>query len=122
MSTVQHILIVFVGGGLGAILRLLAVQSLAGIQFYLGTLLVNLVGSFLIGFVYSSEVRVLTPSLKIFIITGVLGGLTTFSGFALDFVQLAQMGEAKRALLYFVLTNLLAISGCILGYQAAIKQ
>jgi fluoride ion exporter CrcB/FEX len=54
--------------------------------------------------------------------TGVLGGLTTFSGFALDFLQLAQMGEIRKALAYFVITNFLAISGCFLGYQTAVRQ
>jgi CrcB protein len=122
VNNIQLLLTVFIGGGIGSILRFLAVASLSGIQFYLGTFLVNLLGSFLIGFIYKSESVFLTPSLKIFLMTGVLGGLTTFSGFALDFLQLAQMGEVKKALLYFIITNLLAISGCFLGYQVALRQ
>lgn len=122
MNNIQLLLTIFIGGGIGSLLRVLTVSLLGGVQFYLGTFLVNLLGSFFIGFIYKSESVFLTPSLKLFLITGVLGGLTTFSGFALDFLQLAQMGEVKKAILYFIITNLLAIGGCFLGYQVAIRQ
>lgn len=115
------LLSVFVGGGLGSILRMLMIGAF-GNQFYLGTLLVNLTGSFFIGYVFNSEAKFLTQPIKILIMTGILGGLTTFSGFALDFLKLAQMGEFKRAFLYFIITNLLAIGGCVLGYFISVKS
>jgi CrcB protein len=115
------ILSVFIGGGVGSLLRMLTIASF-GNDFYLGTLLVNLMGSFFIGFIFNSEARFLTEPVKILIMTGILGGLTTFSGFALDFLKLAQMGEFKRAFLYFIITNLLAIGGCVLGYFISVKS
>ncbi len=115
------LLSVFVGGGAGSLLRMLTISSF-GNQFYLGTLLVNLTGSFFIGFVYNSEAKFLTEPMKMLIMTGIIGGLTTFSGFALDFFKLAQMGEFKRAFLYFIITNLLAIGGCMLGYFISVKS
>ncbi len=115
------LLSVFVGGGVGSFLRMLTVNSF-GNQFYLGTLLVNLTGSFFIGFIYNSDAKFLTEPLKMMIMTGIIGGLTTFSGFALDFFKLAQMGEFKRAFLYFIITNLLAIGGCMLGYFISVKS
>jgi CrcB protein len=115
------ILAVFVGGGVGSLLRMFTIECF-GNQFYLGTLLVNLTGSFFIGLIFNSEAKFLTEPLKILIMTGILGGLTTFSGFALDFFKLAQMGEFKRAFLYFAITNLLAIGGCVLGYFISVKS
>jgi len=115
------LLSVFVGGGFGSVLRMLT-NSGFGNQFYLGTLLVNLTGSFFIGFIYNSDAKFLTEPLKMMIMTGIIGGLTTFSGFALDFFKLAQMGEFKRAFLYFIITNMLAIGGCMLGYFISVKS
>ncbi len=115
------LLSVFVGGGVGSLLRMLTIGSF-GDQFYLGILLVNLTGSFFIGFIFNSEAKFLTEPIKILFMTGILGGLTTFSGFALDFFKLAQMGEFKQAFLYFTITNLLAISGCVLGYFTSVKS
>lgn len=115
------LLSVFVGGGFGSLLRMLTINGF-GNQFYLGTLLVNLTGSFFIGFIYNSDAKFLTQPIKMVIMTGIIGGLTTFSGFALDFFKLAQMGEFKRAFLYFIITNLLAIGGCMLGYFISVKS
>lgn len=115
------LLSVFVGGGFGSLLRMLTIGAF-GNHFYLGTLLVNLTGSFFIGFVFNSEAKFLTEPIKILIMTGILGGLTTYSGFALDFFKLAQMGEFSRAFLYFFITNLLVISGCVLGYFISVKS
>ena len=115
------LLSVFVGGGFGSLLRMLMISAF-GNQFYLGTLLVNLTGSFFIGYVFNSEAKFLTEPIKMLIMTGILGGMTTFSGFVLDFFKLAQMGEFKRAFLYFLITNLLAIGGCVLGYFISVKS
>jgi CrcB protein len=115
------LLSVFVGGGLGSLLRMLMIAGF-GNQFYVGTLLVNLTGSFFIGFIFNSESKFFTHPIKMVMITGILGGLAMFSGFALDFFKLAQMGEFKRAFLFFVITNLLVIGGCVLGYFTSVKS
>jgi len=82
------VLAVGCGGALGSILRLIAVEYMCKIQtttFPFGILFVNIIGSFLIGILYAYfSTYETSPLLKIFLITGFLGGLTTFSTFALD--------------------------------------
>jgi len=80
------VLIVFVGGGIGACLRALLVAWLApwSAVLPLPVLLANLLGSFALGvvFVLADEARVLSTETRLFVAVGVLGGFTTFSTFA----------------------------------------
>lgn len=84
------------GGSIGAVSRyaigLLAIR-LWGTNFPWGTLIVNLVGCFLIGLIFalSERVRWLTPEVRLFLITGYLGALTTFSAFALETVNAVRL-------------------------------
>ena len=77
---------VFIGGGIGSscryLISLFATRYL-GSGFPVGTLIVNLTGCFLIGFLFTlaGETRYLPPAGRIFLITGFLGGLTTFSSY-----------------------------------------
>lgn len=111
------ILLVIVGGSLGALLRygvsLLAVR-LFGAGFPWGTLIVNLIGCFLIGFSFSLADRgsnLMNPSVRLFFATGFLGALTTFSTFALESVNSIRSGTNLVALANFLSNNIL---GCIL--------
>ena len=94
----QHILAVAVGGGIGAALRY-AVTLLAnahgGVAFPYGTVLVNIIGSFLIGLLmmYFQAQADLPPSVKLFAVTGVLGGFTTFSTFNMELLTFIRAGE-----------------------------
>lgn len=88
-----NVLLVLVGGGLGAITRygvsLLAVK-LFGARFPFGTLIVNLTGCFLIGLAFALAERgldIMNPLVRLFFITGFLGGLTTFSSYAMETVN-----------------------------------
>lgn len=87
------------GSVVGALLRAIAgagVQAWAGASFPWGTLFVNVTGSFVIGFcaaALSSE----RHALRLFLMTGVCGGYTTFSAFSLDTLRLLQHGEAMLA-------------------------
>jgi fluoride exporter len=104
-----RILLIFLGGGAGSVLRYLAggwFQKLAPqSQFPLGTMLVNVIGCFLIGFI--SEI-LLTYSLhtnyRFALILGVLGGFTTFSAFGWETLNLAESRQFFLASLYVVLS------------------
>jgi CrcB protein len=107
----KKLLIVMFGGSLGAASRygvnLLAVK-LWGSGFPWGTLLVNLSGCFLIGLIFSlaDRVRLLTPDMRLFLITGYLGALTTFSSFSLETVNAARAGIALLPLTNILINNI----------------
>ncbi len=115
------ILAVALGGALGSVLRFLvskAVQDRVGINFPLGTLTVNLVGAFLIGLFFAVLVEKITlsPEARAMLITGLLGGLTTFSTFSYESVSLLREGEFFLFLVYVLGTNLLGIALTLFGY------
>jgi fluoride exporter len=109
---------IFVGGGMGSMLRYavtLLVTQRFGPGFPWGTFVINIAGSFVIGIVSElSQTRALgvTPLVRIFLMTGVIGGFTTFSTFSLDMVTLA----SERAML---LAFLYGAGSIILGFIAA---
>ena len=88
-------ILIALGGAAGAVLRYLVGMAAA---FPLGTLLVNVIGSFAIGvaFVLLAQSHKAHP----FIITGLLGGFTTFSAFSLDTLKLIEAGRIGAAGLY----------------------
>ncbi len=97
---------VFIGAGLGALLRLALNVRLNGIasSFAVGTLTANLVGGYLVGLVAGLLLyrAALPETLRPLLITGVLGGLTTFSSFSLELVEQLQAGRTGTALLVMV--------------------
>ncbi|HEY2404754.1 MAG TPA: CrcB family protein [Polyangiaceae bacterium] len=111
----KQILIVFLGSGAGGVARYLmglgAVRVL-GTAFPYGTLLVNLAGSFLITFIIrlSLSAPSLTPEVRLFLTTGVMGGLTTYSTFNHETLTLVQGPSPTTALLNIALT----VAGCLL--------
>ncbi len=113
---------VALGGALGSVLRYLVskfVQTKVGIDFPVGTLLVNLIGAFLIGLAFSYLVERLTlsPEVRAFLITGFLGGLTTFSTFSYESLNLILNGEGLKFILYTFGTILLGILMTLAGYN-----
>jgi fluoride exporter len=115
-----NLLLVMCGGGLGAACRyatgVLSVR-LWGTAFPWGTLTVNLVGCFLIGllFALADRVRLLSPDIRLFLIIGFLGGLTTFSAFTLESIYAGRNGAVLLPLLNVVLNNLGGLSLTFLG-------
>jgi CrcB protein len=96
-------LLVFVGGGIGAMLRVAAalwVDQRLGPPFPWGTLAVNVTGCFAVGLVatLADERALLSPPARLFLVAGVLGGYTTFSTFGLETWRLLAEGEALAAL------------------------
>ncbi len=113
-------LLVFVGGGIGAALRhgaSSASYALIGDGFPAGTLFVNVLGSLVLGlligwFALSSEP---SQSTRLFLVTGILGGFTTFSTFTLDTVSLWMRGDHPAAAGYAVGSVVLSIVGLVAG-------
>jgi CrcB protein len=112
------ILYVGIGGFLGAISRFLIagfVQKIAGILFPAGTLTVNVLGSFLIGFLVMIFENIIAPQWKALFITGFLGALTTFSTFSYETVVLIQESLYYKALLNVFLNITLCLAATIVG-------
>jgi CrcB protein len=111
---------VAVGAALGAWLRwgltILLGQLHAHIQ--LGTLVANLVGGYLIGLAlgFFDTLPALSPVWRLFVITGFLGGLTTFSSFSGEAMVLLQRGHYSWALAHSALHLLGSIGFCVAGY------
>ncbi|KQS86695.1 MULTISPECIES: fluoride efflux transporter CrcB [unclassified Rhizobium] len=100
-----HILLVAAGGALGSVLRyLVGLWTLRsfGPSFPWGTLTVNITGSLLIGVFAEAIARKFgaSPEMRVFLITGILGGYTTFSAFSLDAITLVERGQAVTAAIY----------------------
>ena len=116
------ILLVLAGGGIGSLLRYGAsgVFSKVGPGFPIGTLLVNLIGSFLIGLLWGiSEKAVFHPNWRVFLFTGILGGFTTFSAYGLETFNLLRHGKAMFAMFNILLSNILGIALVVLGFLAS---
>lgn len=116
---ITALLQVALGGAIGASLRYLAgigvVRLVGHTQFPLAILSVNVVGSFLLGlFVVLAAQRGLTH-LSPLVVTGLLGGFTTFSAFSLEAVTLYERGDFGLATLYVGLSVVLSIAGLMLG-------
>lgn len=93
--TALVLLAVAVGGALGAVLRQLTSVSLAGRgRIPWGVLVVNVVGSFVAGLALGVP---LDPTVQLVIVSGVCGGLTTFSTFAVETIQLVSEGKHRAA-------------------------
>lgn len=106
------------GGILGAVLRFLVNQAIDAETFPFGTLTVNVVGSFALGFVVFLQVG---SAALLFIGTGVCGSFTTFSTFSVDTVQLAEGGDQTAAATYAganIVGSLLAIGAAWLIVRA----
>jgi CrcB protein len=116
----MNIILVVAGGSLGALSRYgasLLAASLFGTRFPWGTLIVNLTGCFLIGFVYSlgDRTSLVSPSFRLFFMTGYLGALTTFSTYALEMVNSARAADIAVAAAHFCVNNFLGAGLVLLG-------
>ncbi len=119
---VMTLIQVGLGGAIGSVLRFgigLAVARFASVSFPLAILPVNVLGSFLMGLVmvytFQRDLTYLNP----FLMTGILGGFTTFSAFSLEAFTLYEQGEVAQAILYVLASVILSILGLALGVWLA---
>lgn len=119
-------LIVFLGGGLGSACRhgmnVLATH-LVGVRYPFGTFAINVLGSLLIGvlvewFALRSH---LSADLRLFFVTGIIGGFTTFSTFSLEIGLLHERGDTAAAVLYAVASVVCAV-GAMFGGMYTLRH
>lgn len=116
----QLILAVALGGALGSVARYMVGMGSAklfGLDFPWGTLIINIVGSFLIGvFVELFALKWDLPQTgRVFLTVGICGGFTTFSTFSLDSYVLMEHGEWWPAAFYIIGSVVLSIAGLVAG-------
>ncbi|XIA66503.1 fluoride efflux transporter CrcB [Bradyrhizobium sp. TZ2] len=119
-------LLVFFGGGLGATLRHLVNLACArtlGTGFPWSTFIINITGSTVMGLIagYLAFKGEASQPWRLFLMTGILGGYTTFSAFSLDTALLYERGELELAALYVLGSVVLSIAG-LFGGLALVRQ
>ncbi|MBR3675628.1 MAG: CrcB family protein, partial [Alphaproteobacteria bacterium] len=112
-----NLLSVFIGGGIGSVLRWLCCQLITN---HWGTFVVNVLGAFFIGvaYTYFEKYTNLPPATKTFIMTGLLGGFTTFSTYLLNFTTLFNQNSHLEACLYLIGSVVVGAVFLILGMKA----
>ncbi len=120
----MNILSIAIGGALGAVLRYWtssAAYHWWGRDFPYGTLLVNVMGSLLMGFlfVWLTERSALSEAWRGLLLVGMLGAFTTFSTFSMDTLNLIQAGEVAKAGLNILLSVILCLVAAWIGLWGA---
>jgi len=113
-----------IGGALGTALRYLltlAIQERAAGGFPIATLLINITGSLLLGFLmrYGLEGSSASPELRLMLTTGFCGGFTTFSTFSYETARLLEGGEWQRGVAYIVASVVACLGGTVIGFALA---
>lgn len=115
------ILLVALGGALGSMLRfgvITLTYKFFAINFPWGTIFANLIGCFCIGLIWAILDTFDEPkNLKLFLITGLLGGFTTFSSFALENFNMFRAGEIKFVAANILISNIAGIFLVFVGYS-----
>ncbi|TGU92994.1 fluoride efflux transporter CrcB [Mesorhizobium sp. M00.F.Ca.ET.151.01.1.1] len=118
-----NLLLVAVGGGIGAGIRHLTSMGalrVVGPNYPWGTMAINIIGSFAMGLFIAVLVRRGgSNELRLFVATGILGGFTTFSAFSLDFATLWERGATLPAFGYALASVIGAIIALFLGLWLA---
>jgi CrcB protein len=119
-------LLVAIGGALGSLGRFWLANAMAvwtGAEFPWGTLLINVIGSFVISFfgmLTGTFPRFAVPyEARVFVTVGLCGGFTTFSSFSLQTVELFRTGQPGRAFVYIAASVILCLAACMLGFVSA---
>ena len=112
---------IFVGGGVGSVFRygLGRVVFMASFEGIWGTLLANVLGGLLMGLFmgWVSTKEAISPSVQLGLTVGLLGGLTTFSTFSYEVVELMRNGDLGSALFYALGSVVVCVSLCFIGVR-----
>lgn len=124
MPSIIMIWFVAIGGAVGSVVRFLVsvmIQRSSGGLFPLGTLAINITGSFLLGFLmrYALGTSSITPEVQALLTTGFCGGYTTFSTFSYESIALIETGQYGRAGVYVGLSVGVSLVATIAGMWAA---
>ncbi|WP_297635284.1 fluoride efflux transporter CrcB [uncultured Clostridium sp.] len=124
MQKVTLVLLVGAGGFIGAALRYiisLNATKAFGTHFPYGTLIANILGAIIIGFVMklSLDSAMVSPNMRLFLTTGMMGGLTTFSTFSYETIGLLSSGELGVGVVNIGLNLGLSLIGVVVGMTIA---
>ncbi len=119
--TPMILLMVALGGGVGAVIRFVVagtIQSAAWPGYPWGIFVVNITGGLAMGLIVELSALKLSmsPEMRAFLTTGVLGGYTTFSTFSLDSVLLIERGDYASAIVYVIGSAVLSILAVFAGF------
>jgi len=117
---INNLLIIGLGGFLGSVLRYSSqqfLQRLFDTVFPIGTMTVNILGSFIIGVVYALAERYqwMTPEWRLFLAVGFCGGFTTFSSFSFELQRMLGLHEIMLGGIYLIGSVVLGVTATILG-------
>jgi len=122
-KSMQSLLFVALGGAIGSVARfklsMLLLQAAVNWRFPLGTFAVNVCGCFFIGLLVALAEKYQwgNGDTRLFLITGLLGGFTTFSAFGLETFLLLKRGEIMTAIGYVLLSVIIGLAFLALGYE-----
>jgi CrcB protein len=115
--------VVAAGGAIGTVLRYIMGgldYRFSGGVFPISTLVVNVTGSLVIGFLWGLTDRfTVSPNVRMFIFVGILGGYTTFSTFSLETFNLIRDSEYRIAIMNVMFSTVLSVIAVFLGYFAS---
>ncbi|OQP60178.1 hypothetical protein A3860_34420 [Niastella vici] len=116
----KPLLIIGLGGGIGSVCRYLVqvyVTKYMSVTFPMGTFIVNIIGCFVIGLLYglSNRHAWFTLEWRLFLITGLCGGFTTFSSFSYESISLLREGNYTYFMLYVILSVTLGLLATVGG-------
>ncbi len=107
-------------GGLSRYLLSRGISQCTAGTFPVGTMVINLTGCFIIGFLTGVfEYKIIPPNIRLFVFTGFLGGYTTFSTFGLETFSLMKWGEMKFAMINVIASTVAGIVLVFAGYMSS---
>ena len=118
LDKMKQLFLVFLGGGLGSIIRLIINRLIPSESFPYSTLTVNMIGSFLIGLIisYLIDSNMLKSDYYYFLVVGICGGLTTFSAFSIENFNFIKSNETFNSFIYIFISVSLCIALAYLGF------